>query len=102
MIVIDVTLDALDGKRNELVEMMTVTMAASQAEKGCALYRFTADINLPNRFYLSEQWESEEDLKAHFTQPAFIEFFKRFPEVGTFVGNSKLAGPLAPYDLPTP
>lgn len=75
-------------------------MAASQQEKGCVLYRFTADLKLSNRFILTELWETEEDLKAHFAGQAFTNFFAELPSKGRFVSYTAWQGPLVSYVPP--
>ena len=57
-------------------------MAASQLEKGCSLYRFTADLQDPTHFTLTELWETDENLKAHHTGDAYKRFFAELPQLG--------------------
>jgi len=46
-------------------ELMTVMMNESMREQGCHHYTYSSDLATPNRFQLSELWESEEALAAH-------------------------------------
>ncbi len=72
-------------------------MSLSRLENGCILYRFAADLELPNRFVLMEIWETEEDLKAHSAGAAFKGFFAELPGKGNFVGYTAWQGPLVSY-----
>ena len=61
---------------------VAVTMAnASQAEAGCIAYRFYADLEAPNTFFIFEHWESEAALKAHFETPHMAEFRNHLPRL---------------------
>src|SRR3546814_7251212 len=55
----DVTIEAKDDRRKEATGLLRRTMAGSQAEEGCLIYRFTADLDDPRLFHLVELWESE-------------------------------------------
>lgn len=54
--------------------MRTMTME-TQKEKGCLHYAFSTDLARPNRFQLSELWDSEAALEAHF-QSAHMAVFR--------------------------
>lgn len=47
-------------------ELMRVMMTESMREQGCQHYTYAKDLATPNRFQLSEIWESEDALGAHF------------------------------------
>ncbi len=46
-------------------QLMTVMMNESMREQGCHHYTYSSDLATPDRFQLSELWESEEALAAH-------------------------------------
>lgn len=46
--------------------LMRTMMIETQKEHGCLHYAFSADLATPNRFQLSELWESDDALAAHF------------------------------------
>lgn len=50
----------------QVAELMSVMMTATQKEQGCQHYAFSRDLTTPNRFQLSELWESADALAAHF------------------------------------
>ena len=47
-------------------ELMTVMMNETIKENGCHHYAYARDLSTPNRFQLSELWENDEALAAHF------------------------------------
>lgn len=100
MILIELIFDAAPDAREEVVALARRTMAQTHAEKGCVLYRFTIDLDLPHRFILTELWESEEDLQAHFAGPAFKTFWADLPGGGSFVSSTAWQGSLVSYVPP--
>lgn len=100
MIFIEAIFEASSDARNDFIGLMRGMMAASRREKGCVLYRFTADLEFPNRFILTELWENEEDLKAHFAGEAFKNFFAKLPGKGGAAGYTAWQGPLVSYAPP--
>lgn len=100
MILIELIFDAAPDVQEEVAALARRTMAETHAEKGCILYRFTIDLDLPQRFILTELWESEEDLQAHFAGPAFKTFWAELPGGGSFVSSTAWQGPLVSYVPP--
>jgi quinol monooxygenase YgiN len=49
-----------------VAELMRVMMNQTVKEQGCHLYAFSRDLSTANRFQLSELWEDEAALAAHF------------------------------------
>ena len=47
-------------------ELMQVMMIESMKEQGCHHYAYSRDLATPNRFQLSERWEDDAALTAHF------------------------------------
>jgi quinol monooxygenase YgiN len=77
------------GKEKYLAELKRVTPLVHK-EKGCLEYGPTVDlptgipIQVPPRdnvVTLIERWESLEALKAHLTQPHFLEYRERVKDV---------------------
>ena len=102
MILIELIFDAAPEHRESVVALARRTMAATRQESGCILYQFSTDLDLQHRFLLTELWESEESLKAHFQGDAFKAFWAELPPGGGVVTSSAWNGPLAPYVPPTP
>jgi quinol monooxygenase YgiN len=102
MIFIELVFDAAPNAREDVASLARRTTAATRQEKGCVLYRFTTDLDLPDRFILTELWESEEHLTAHFAGAAFRNFWAQLPEGGNFVSSTAWEGPLDSYTPPSP
>ena len=47
-------------------ELMRVMMNETIKEHGCQHYAYSRDLSTPDRFQLSELWEDEASLAAHF------------------------------------
>ncbi len=47
-------------------ELMRTMMNATVKEQGCHHYAYARNLETPNRFQLSELWENDESLAAHF------------------------------------
>ncbi len=47
-------------------ELMRVMMTETVQEQGCHHYAYSRDLSTPSRFQLSELWEDEAALAAHF------------------------------------
>jgi quinol monooxygenase YgiN len=102
MILIQLIFDAAPEQRDNVVALARRTTAATQPEEGCVLYRFTTDLDLPHRFILTELWENEDNLKAHFAGEAFKNFWAELPPGGSFVSSTAWQGSLTPYSPPDP
>ena len=74
-------------KREEATRAARAMAEATRKEPGCLSYRFYADIEAPDTFFLFEEWETEEALARHFATPHMAEFQAQLPGL--------LAGPLA-------
>jgi len=55
---------------------------AALAEKGCRHYAWTADLSLPGRVHVFEEWDSEEDLIAHLAAAPYLEMAGHLAKVG--------------------
>jgi quinol monooxygenase YgiN len=86
MIVIAGTVSVRPERRDDAVRLALRMAAATRAEPGCVEYRFFADLEDPNRFFLFEHWESDEALARHFQTPHMAEFRQHLP--GLLAGPS--------------
>lgn len=102
MILFDVTIDALDGRRDGLRALLRRTMAASRAEPGCLLYRFSVDLDQADRFHLVELWEGEEALHKHASAESFRTFLSDLPSLGRISSSIARSGALTPYVFQRP
>ena len=69
MLVISATFTLAEDRLEEALRAMSIMEIASEAEPGCNRYRFGQDLNDPTTVYLTEEWEDEASLKAHFAMP---------------------------------
>jgi quinol monooxygenase YgiN len=102
VILIELIFDAPPGYQDNVAELARRTTAATQQEQGCILYRFTTDLDHPNRFILTELWGSEDHLKAHFAGGAFKNFWAELPGGSSLISSTAWQGPLIPYVPPSP
>ena len=55
-------------------EKAKAIVAPSRAEKGCNYYSFARDIQEDNVVWISEEWDSQEDLTAHLKADHIADF----------------------------
>lgn len=58
----------------QAAELMRVMMNETTKEQGCHHYAFSRDLSTSNRFQLSELWENDEALTAHFAADHMTTF----------------------------
>lgn len=102
MILFDVQLATTEEGQAAFRALLAETMAGSQAEPGCIIYRFTADLHDPLRFHLVELWESEAALMAHAAGAPFRHFLATLPSCGSVLGSVARSGQLDPYSFRRP
>lgn len=73
-IVVTGYIDVEPANRDAAVEAIKTLMAASQAEEGCEDYAFSADLNEPARFRITEQWRDQEAMDEHNKTPHLAAF----------------------------
>ena len=79
MIVIAGTVRVRPGRREEAMRAARAMVAATRAEPGCRHYRFYADLEDPEIFFLFEEWDSEAALAAHFQSEHMRVFQQQLP-----------------------
>ncbi len=75
---IDTTADNIAAIREAIAAMET----ASRAEDGCHDYTFAVELNDPDKLRITECWEDEAALKAHFATPHMAAFNAAMAEAG--------------------
>jgi quinol monooxygenase YgiN len=81
-ILISGVIDLDPANSDAAVEVFSKLMKPTRDEDGCARYVFSADLDVPGRFHLSEEWESEEAMNAHMATPHIAEFFAAMGGLG--------------------
>jgi quinol monooxygenase YgiN len=66
------TFDAASHDR--VLELARTLATESRKEPGCRTYGFWTDPDVPGRFRVFEEWESQAALTAHFATPHFAAF----------------------------
>ena len=66
-------------RREDAVRLALDVAEATRAEAGCLSYRFYADLEDPNRFFIFEEWRDEDALAAHFGTPHMTRFLEHAP-----------------------
>lgn len=82
MIVIHASILIDPAKTDAAVAAATEMMAESRKEPGCHTYTFTRDLSEPGRFYIIEEWASDEALAIHFKTAHMAKFQGVVPALG--------------------
>jgi quinol monooxygenase YgiN len=59
------TIDLDPANRDAFAAACQQLMAATHQEAGCEHYSFSADLDDPGRFHISERWSTQEEMDAH-------------------------------------
>lgn len=62
---------------------------AALEEPGCEIYTWSHDPYVPGRVNVFERWTSEEELAAHFLNPAYTDMGKQLRSRGPIVAQSR-------------
>jgi quinol monooxygenase YgiN len=62
-------------------------VAATRAEPGCIAYAFSRDVMEPDLMRISEQWQDETALNAHFRTPHIAAFNQALAGVGILAAD---------------
>ena len=79
MIIVSGTVAIKAGQRDAALRAARTMIAATEKEAGCIRYRFWADIDDPQTFFIYEEWESEEALTTHFQSEHMAAFQAELP-----------------------
>ena len=79
MIVVAGRIAVKPESRADAVTLAREVSAATRQEAGCLSYRFYADLDDPNRFFIFEEWVDAAALEAHFSMPHMTTFLAKAP-----------------------
>jgi len=79
MIIISGSVTIAKGQRDNAIRVARTMVAATVKEPGCLHYRFYADLDDPDTFFLYEEWESEQALAGHFQSEHMRAFQAELP-----------------------
>lgn len=74
MLAIIARMEINPGDMDRFVAAAQPLIAPTLEEKGCHVYAMARDICEENVVWISEQWESDEDLATHLRTPHIQEF----------------------------
>jgi quinol monooxygenase YgiN len=89
-IVVVVSLQAAEGKGDEVVKAFGEAIPPTHAEEGCVKYALHRDNNDPDHFVHIEKWRSQEDLDAHMQTPHLGAVFAALGQPGIMAGGPKM------------
>jgi quinol monooxygenase YgiN len=81
MIVLHATIPIDPNRRDEALELMRELAEHSREEEGIVDYQVATDIDDPNLFRVTEQYEDESAFDAHGESDHFTEFEAKLPEL---------------------
>ncbi len=82
MVVITGTVRIRAGALEAARPVMEAVLTASRAEEGCLAYSYAVDVLDPTIIHVTEQWESEEALRAHLATPHVALWRSHWEELG--------------------
>src|SRR5688572_30557867 len=68
-VLVTAVIDLDPANRDAAIEAFKTVMEPTLQEEGCEHYSFTADLNDPGRFHVSERWASADAMNAHMASP---------------------------------
>lgn len=74
MIVVNAVVRASADTIAALKDAIATMEQKSRAEAGCLDYTFSVELNDPDVIRITEKWQSQDALMAHFQQPHMAEF----------------------------
>jgi len=82
MIVLVVSIETSATNIATIKEAVAAMETASRAETGCHDYTFSVELNDPDKLRITECWEDEAALKAHFQTPHMAAFNEAMASAG--------------------
>ena len=70
-VVISGEVDLAPADRDRALTAARDLILMALAEPGCVHYAWTADLSVPGRINVFEEWDSQEELAAHLAGPAY-------------------------------
>jgi quinol monooxygenase YgiN len=71
-------------QRDTAVGAIRILVEATRAEEGNEEYRYSFDLDDPNRLNLEERWATQEAMDAHMVAPHFASFMEA---IGPCIGG---------------
>ena len=80
-------LDLDPASRDDFIAACRELMAATHPEPGCEHYSFSADLDDPGRFHISERWASKDEMDAHSASAHLAAFMAKLGALGVRGGS---------------
>jgi quinol monooxygenase YgiN len=77
-------LDALVGRRHELLDLLAETQARARQEPGCESYAFAEIVGEPGHVLICQEWADASALEQHYASATFAQYQQR---VGEFLAR---------------
>ncbi|HEY7979421.1 MAG TPA: antibiotic biosynthesis monooxygenase [Rhizomicrobium sp.] len=81
-IVVAGAVDVAPEKREQALKGARPLIEQALAEHGCVEYSWTADLSIPGRIRVFEEWESEADLAVHLAGQPYRSMLAHLQGVG--------------------
>lgn len=88
-IVISGEIDLDPAAREQALLDARPLIEAALAEKGCIHYAWGADLSLPGRVHVFEEWDTEQDLAVHFAGQPYLKMSGHLGAVGIKAANTR-------------
>lgn len=82
MLVLVVSIDTTAENIAAIKDAIATMETASRAEPGCHDYTFAVELSDPNKLRITECWENEAALQAHFATPHMAAFNEAMAKAG--------------------
>ncbi len=89
-VVVVVSLQAAEGRGDELIAAFEDGIVASHGDAGCISYAMHRDKRDPDHVVLIEHWRSQADIDAHMAQPHMGEMMKKTGAPGLLAGRPSM------------
>ena len=74
MIIVNAKLETNSSNISKIKSEVELIEKETLLEEGCQDYAFSVELNNPNVIRITEKWENQKALAAHFTTPHMIRF----------------------------
>lgn len=102
MIFVSMVIDANPDGRDKLIAAMDEMMAHTRTEPGCLVYTYSRDLTDPNRFHLSEIWDSQDLMEEHIDAPHSARFVSVLGNTAKIGSVKAFAGDVAKFRIRAP
>jgi quinol monooxygenase YgiN len=85
-------IDVDPAQRDAFIAACQTVQAATREEAGCEHYAFSADLDDPGRFHVSERWADDEAMNGHMASPHMAAFMGALGGLVTGASLTKWTG----------